>query len=451
MNRLPSLLVVVTLSCLFAERAPGQDWAHWRGPNFDGSAVAQQLPTEFGREKNLKWETELPGPGAGTPVIFGEHVFVSSIDREAGCLAALCLDRETGTVLWAQEVQPTYIPEGSESKTKLHHRSDYASPSPTTDGERVVFFFGCGDLLAFDLDGTPLWSRNVQTDYGEFSFQWTFSASPTLFENRLFLPILQRDEPANGHGVSGSTSFLLAMDPATGKTLYKVDRPSAAVMESRESYATPIPYQGSDGRKELLLIGGDVITGHDPRSGEELWRWGTWNPDHRELWWRVVPSPVVGAGVALVCAPKRAPVYAVKLGGSGDLGESGLTWKSEGRRNPVSSDVPTPTFYQGKFYVLSDVHSALSKVDPTSGTVEWTVAMPGKALWRASPTGADGRIWCLNHSGLVAVIDANDGKVLAQVQLGEEDDDLIRSSIAVAHNDLFIRTNSSLFCIGGGG
>jgi outer membrane protein assembly factor BamB len=243
-------------------------------------------------------------------------------------------------------------------------------------------------------------------------------------------------------------SFLLAIDPKTGKTVYKQSRPSPARVESREAYATPIPHV-RDGRKELLVVGGDVLTGHEPGSGKELWRWGTWNTDHRQPAWRLVPSVVVGGDVALVCAPKRAPVFAVKLGLQGELDDSALVWKSQGRPNPVSSDVPTPAYYRGYAYVLSDVEPALSKVDPKDGTVVWTTPMPREHLWRASPTAADGKIWCLNHNGLVVVVDAGDGKIVHRAAMGEEDDDSICSSIIVAYGSLFIRTNSKLFCVGG--
>ena len=111
--------------------------------------------------------------------------------------------------------------------------------------------------------------------------------------------------------------------------------------------------------------------------------------------------------------------------------------------------MPTPLFYQGKFFVLSDVREALSRVDPATGTVDWTIEMPGKHDWRASPTGADGKIWCMNHHGDVVVVDPEDGSILARVLMGDEDDDGIRSTIAVAHDQLFIRTNSTLFCIDG--
>lgn len=432
--------------------SPG-DWPHWRGPNFDGSSPAVNLPESFGPEENVVWSAGLPGPGASTPIVMGGKVFLTSIEPEGGQLLALCLDASSGKVLWEDAAGSGYRAGEVGTSTQIHSRSNYASPSAVTDGERVVFFFGNGDLVAYDLEGERLWSRNLQEDYGDFAFQWTFSASPTIYEGLVVLPVLQRNEQVQTRsgmiGKEGAESFLLGLDVATGETRYRTVRPAPAQRESLESYATAIPYE-SAGRKELLIVGGDVITGHVPGTGEELWRWGTWNEGHREMWWRVVPSPVVGKGVVLACAPKREPVFAVKLGGEGDMGAAGLAWKSEGRRNPVSSDVPTPLFYQDAFFVLSDVQSALSRVEPKTGEVSWTLELPQRKNWRSSPTGADGRIWFMDHSGMVLVVDPAEGKVLHEAQMADPDEDYIRSSIAVAGERLFIRTNETLFCIGKG-
>ncbi len=427
-----------------------QDWPHWRGPHFNGSTQAKNLPVEFDRQKNVLWAADLPGPAAGTPIIQGERVFVTSTSPEEGLLLALCFDRKNGALLWRKEIGSGYQPGGAGTKIGLDERTNYASPSPVTDGERVVFFYGNGDLVALDFDGNELWSRNLQEDFGDFCFQWTFSTSPTLWEDHLFLQVLQRDEPVHDRGKQGATSFLLAIDPESGKTIFQHERATPAKVESRESYATPIPHVGADGRKQLLIAGGDIVTAHDPGKGGELWRWGTWNEDHREAWWRLVPSPVVGGEVVLLCAPKRAPAYAVRLAATATASssENVLAWKSEGRPNNVSSDVPTPLFHQDRFYVLSDVRETLSCVEPADGKIVWSIPLSRDYLWRASPTGADGKLWCMNHHGDVLVVSADDGKVVHQAAMGEEDDDGICSTIAVAHDHLFIRTNRKLYCVG---
>jgi len=461
---MPRAVAIALVCALLPLTAPGQDWANWRGPNHDGTAVAKGLPADFSQTRHVKWAADLPGPGAGTPIVVGDRVFLPSVDRERQCLVAMCLSRKDGKVLWKKDAASSYATDGGGNPIRIQGRSNYASPSPATDGKRVLFFYGNGDLVAYDLNGEEEWRRNLQKDYGDFSFQWTFSASPTIWEGKVFIPVLQRDDPvgrrAGGKRRRGPRtdeapetseaikSFLLALDPANGKTLYQHVRKSPAQVESREAYATLTPFIGKNGRKELLCVGGDVITGHDPATGSELWRWGTWNEGHRQRWWRLVPSVVVGDGLALVCAPKRAPVYAVKLGGSGAQKEDALAWKSEGRPNLVTSDVPTPAFHDGHFFVLSDVRHALSKIEAKTGKVVWSIELTRDYAWRASPTIADGKVFLMNHNGRVVVADAKTGELLHQAPMAGSEDDQIRSSIVVAGNKLFIRTNTKLFCIG---
>ena len=422
--------------------AQAQDWPNWRGPNFNGSTVQTGLPVHFSKTDGVKWSAPLPGPGASTPIVSGNSVFLTSVDAKAQTLLALCLDRQTGKVKWQQSVGTGYQAAGEGNKIQMDDRSNYASPSPVTDGKRVIFFFGNGDLIAFNHSGTKLWSKNLQKDYGDFCFQWTFSSSPVLFAGKLYVQILQRNTSVSGKGKNGSDSFLLAMDPETGKELWRYSRPTSAVNESRESYSTPIPirYQGKD---QLVISGGDFLSGHDPANGKELWRWGTWNPEHRENWWRLVPSPVVSEGIALICAPKRAPVYAAKFGGGSN---ASLAWKSD-ERSPVTSDVPTPLAYLGKFYVVSDVRKAISCVEPATGHVNWTQPLSQYQMVWASPTGGDGKIYLMSVAGEVIVLDAATGKTLSTANLGDGEND-IRSTIAVAHGCLFIRTDNRMYCVG---
>lgn len=422
-----------------------QDWPNWRGPFFNGSAEASGLPVKFSPTEGLVWSTELPGPSAATPVTWGDSVFVSSTEPEAQQLLALCLDRKTGAVKWRQNVGTGYRAGGRGNDIQIDERSNYASPSPVTDGKRVIFFYGNGDLVAFDFTGKKLWQRSVQRDYGDFNFNWTFASTPQLYDGRLYVQVLQRDQPVSGRGRPGAESYLLALEPATGKELWRAVRPSPARMESREAYSTPIPFE-NNGRKEILISGGSLLSGHDAGTGTELWRWGTWDPGYQHPSLRLVPSPVAGGGVILGCGPKREPVYAVRAGASGDVTANGLAWRSE-PGSPITTDVPTPLFYRGKFYVLSDVRKALTCVEPATGSVVWSTAIPGFSMCWGSPTGADGKIYLISLSGEVRVVDAAKGDILATNPMAEGENE-IRSTIAIAHNQLLIRTNTRLFCVG---
>jgi outer membrane protein assembly factor BamB len=430
-----NLALVLSLGALTSAAA---NWPNWRGPNFNGSSPERNLPTEWSKTENIAWQVDLPGPSAATPAVWEDHVFVSSPDTGTKTLQALCLDRRTGKVLWQHETG---------AGIARDPKSNFASPSPVTDGQRVFFFYGNGALLAFDFAGNRLWERNLQKDYGEFAFQWTFSTSPLLYQGKLYLQVLQRDVPANGHGRKDgpNESYLLALEPATGKELWRQMRPSDAVAESREAFTTPMPFEDK-GRKAILINGGDCATGHDPATGKELWRWGTWNPT-RIGHWRLVVSPVAGDGIVLACAPKGSPVYALKPRGAGVLNDSAVAWKSDKQRESTS-DVPTPAFYDGDFFLLSDLRKLLSRVEPQTGRLKWSLDLPGQSKFEASPTAADGKIYVMNFNGDVVIVDAAQGKLVRVIPMGDEGDDLTRSGIAVAHGQLFIRTNHKLFCAG---
>jgi outer membrane protein assembly factor BamB len=373
----------------------------------------------------------------------GENVFLSSTEVDSDTLKALCLNRTTGEVRWQHDV---------DSGIRRDSRSTFAAPSPVTDGKIVVFFYGNGALAAFDVDGKPIWQRNIQNDYGPFAFLWTFSSTPLLYDGKLYLQVLQRDVPAQrgfrartADDGSAIESYLLAMDPMSGKTLWKHVRPSKARMESREAFSSPIPFE-HHGRKELLIAGGDAISGHNPENGEELWRWGTWNPQ-RIVHWRLVPSPVAGGGVILACAPKKDPIYAVKAGAEGTLSDDALAWVSDDNQD-VASDVPTPAFYDGDFFVLNDLRRRLSRVEPETGKVKWSIETPGRRKYEASPLAADGKLYLVNFDGLVVVVNAKDGEIINTISMAEPSENPVRSTICAAHGNLFIRTNNKLYCIG---
>jgi outer membrane protein assembly factor BamB len=429
----PSSLLSALLLFSSSALVLADDWMQWRGPLFNGSSPEKGLPEKFSREHGVLWSVPLTGPSASTPVVAGNRVFLSTADSADQSVHAICLDRATGKKLWDNKIA---------DGLKRDDRSNIASPSPATDGKVVVFFYGNGDLAAFSPEGKALWSRNIEKDYGDFAFQWTFSASPLLFEGKLYLQVLQRDQPVHNRGKAGGESYLLCMDPATGKTLWREVRATEAQAESREAFSTPVPHS-VNGRWQILVVGGDMVSGHNPDTGKEIWRWGTWNPT-RIGHWRLVPSPVAGAGVVLACAPKKAPVFAVKPG-TGTLDEKALAWSSSERA--VTSDVPTPAFADGDFFVLSDLAKALSRVAP-DGTIKWSIPTPGTAKYEASPLFADGKIYLVNFTGDVVVVNAKDGAILHQAPFGSAEDKQVRSSVIAAHGHLFLRTDSALFCIG---
>jgi outer membrane protein assembly factor BamB len=420
--------------------AQAGDWPHWRGPHYNGSSTEKNLPSAWSRTENIAWSVELPGSSAATPIISKGRIFLSGLDADKEVLLAMCMDRKNGKILWQEDIA---------KGIRRDSRSTYAAASPVTDGELVVFFYSTGEMVCFDFEGIKKWERNIREDYGKFAFLWTFASSPTIVDGRLYLQVLQRDVPVKDRGFSDrkNESYILAVNPKTGKTIWQQIRPSKARAESREAFSTPLPFT-INGKKQLVVVGGDCLTGHDLKTGKEIWRWGTYNPG-REGHWRLVPSPIFGDGIVLACAPKVHPIYAVKPG-SGVLDKKAVAWTSEGFEMEVASDVPTPAFYDGDFFVLNDLGKKhLSRVVPRTGKVKWTVKTPGRVIYRASPLAADGKIYIVNHAGDVSIFDAANGEVLKTIDMDDpKGGEVVRASIVASDGQLFIRTTRRLYCVG---
>ena len=431
---------ISSLFCIATTLAPiaaqSENWPNWRGPNFNGSSDEKGYPAVFSKEDGVAWIAKLPGEGASTPAVWGDAVFLTSVDESQEGIMGIRVDAGSGEIVWSKKFGDGY---------RHDERSTFAGSSPVTDGKTVYFFSGGGDLAAHDFDGNQLWHRNIEDDFGEFAFQWTFSSSPQLYKDTLYLQVLQRNVPVNGRGNTDGPieSFILAMDPATGKDKWKHIRPAKAQMESLEAFSTPIPVT-HEGREELLITGGDCLTSHDPATGKELWRWGTYNPE-RIGHWRLVPSPVYGQGTVLVCAPKGAPIYAIEAGGNGTFDD--VAWKSEGKE--VTADVPTPLFYDGYFYVLNGRNKFLTCLHPNSGKVVWSTPIDGKVKLEASPTGVDGKIYVMSHLGEVFVFSAGPegGTLLHETTFGRAQSVNIRASIVPSNGTLYIRTDDELYAI----
>jgi len=428
-----SVLFWATL--LAATSALAEDWPQWRGPFFDGSTTETNLPTQWSGTENVAWSAPLPGTSAATPVIWRDSVFVSSPDAKKE-LRLICLDRATGEVRWQKVVAAGDREEGL---------NNTASPSPVTDGQRVIVMFATGELTAFDFSGQQLWQRNLVTEFGKFANMWMYGSSPMLYRGKLYVQALQQNPvpPEYPHAHDGRPnreSFLLCLEPATGKTLWRQLRPTDAVNESTESYSTPIPCENSPGR-EILVVGANYLTAHNPETGAEVWRFGGLN-SRNELHWRNVPCPVTVGNMVIVSAPRGDPVIGIKAGGRGVVTDTHLAWKSK----DFPTDCTTPLIYQKSLYVLDGDHQVMTCRDPQTGETKWQGNLGVREIFRASPTGADGKIYCLSESGTAVVLAAgNEFKVLSTIALHEGP---VRSSIAVARGHLFIRTAKHLLCIG---
>jgi outer membrane protein assembly factor BamB len=423
--------------------ALAENWPQWRGPFSNGSTTDTGLPEACDAAK-AKWVTAMPGAGYGTPVVWNERVFVTSTDPASKGLLGICVNAQDGKVRWQKRL-------GAEIKAP---QNNGATPSPVTDGKRVCFLFGSGDLAALDMDGNLLWSQNLVKQHGNFCTKFGYSSSPLLWDGTVYVQMLRRPKPYSGPAGTDQPldSLLLAIDLTTGKELWKHVRKSAAVDESFESYSSMIPLANKT-RNELLVQGGDCISGHDPATGSEFWRLD-YNPQ-RETIWRLIPSPVTVGDLVVVTKPRGGPLLALKAGGNGPLEPSALTWTYDSR----TSDSGTPLLYQGLLYVLhsdkndpwASTHKTspgifLLVIDPATGKEVGRCQLAKGGAWRTSPTGADGKIYVMSEAAEVVVVSAGpNGKILSRADYA---DGPACATIAAANGCLFIRTATKLTCVG---
>ena len=416
-----------------------ENWPQWRGPSFNGTSDSRDLPLSWSETENVKWKVPLPSWSGATPIVWGDRVFVTSPSpagsgpdaptvkgtagkriREGRDLLLMCFAKGDGSLRWRRKLADGNVHYG---------KQNMASPSPVTDGRHVWAMTGTGILTARDMDGEFVWRRDLQADYGKFGLLWGYASSPLLFDGKLIIEVL--------HGMNtDDPSYLLAVEPATGKPIWKVDRPTDAPKESPDAYTTPIPHRYTD-RAEIIIAGGDYITGHDPKTGREVWRCGGLNPT-RDEWWRAVCSPLIVGDLAFASV-KKGPLVACRIGGKGRVTDTHLAWTSE-----LATDVPTPVSDGKYLYVLHD-RGTFSCLDPETGRAQYAKKRLPRGTYSASPLLAGGRIYVTSERARTTVLAAGpEFKVLAENPL---EDSYTLSSIAVAGNDLFIRTSSHLYCV----
>jgi outer membrane protein assembly factor BamB len=411
-------LVAFIAALVAIQNAFADNWPQWRGPGLNGLSAEKNLPTHWSAEENIAWKLTMPSWTGATPIIWGERIFLNVADGNN--LFLWCVDRSKGETIWKK-------PLGA-GNVKMR-KQNMSSPSPVTDGKNVWVMTGTGILKAFDFAGTELWARDVQKDYGRFGLNWGYASSPLLYEDALFVQVL--------HGMkTDDPSYLMRIDKKSGKTVWKVERPTKAIMESPDSYTTPALVRTANG-VEIVVTGGDCVTGHDPVTGKELWRANGLNPDNNPNY-RIVASPVAFDGV--VYAPTRVkPLLAIKAGGRGDVTQSNRLWAFD-----HGPDVPTPVT-DGKYFYVVDDRGVTWCLDAQTGQTVWGPQRIKSATYSSSPVLADDKIYVTSEEGLTTVLKAGPKfEVLAENNLN----DYTLSSPAISDGQIFMRTAQYLFCIG---
>jgi outer membrane protein assembly factor BamB len=233
-------------------------------------------------------------------------------------------------------------------------------------------------------------------------------------------------------------SYVVALDSVTGQEIWRQERPTDARAESPDAYTTPALLT-VDGRDQIVISGGDYVTGHDVATGKEIWRAGGLNPEKARNY-RIIASPVVADG--MIYAPTRnRPLLALRAGGSGDVTQSHLAWKWDTRGGP---DVPTPVS-DGTYFYMVDDQGIVTCLAAKTGEVIWGPERAAPGTISASPLLADGKLYITNELGVTTVLAA--GPEYKKLATNELDNTYTLSSIAAAGNQLFLRTSTHLYCI----
>lgn len=406
-----------------AESTLGKDWPQFRGPDGLGRSDAKGLPLTWGDEKNVAWKTTLPGPGASSPIVLGDRIFLTCFtgfatsSREPGEMShlkrhLLCLNLADGKIVWDTPV-PAELPE----QDRIRENHGYASSTPVADAERIYAFFGRSGVFAFDPSGRQLWKARV----GDKLNGWGSATSPVLYKDLLIV------------NASVESDALVALDKKTGAELWRA--PGA-----NESWHAPVFVQAPDGKSEVVIAKNGRVLGFDPDTGAALWNAKTGIP------WYMCPTPVVDNGIVYVIGG-RTPngALAIRAGGRGDVTTSHVMWKVG-----KGSNVPSPILHDGHLYFAHENLGIVYCVNAKTGEVVYEERLePSPGQIYASPVLAEGRIYFTGRGGRTVVVAAGPKfEKLAENTL-EANRGMFNSSPAIAGKRLLLRSNKFLYSLGG--
>jgi outer membrane protein assembly factor BamB/protein tyrosine phosphatase (PTP) superfamily phosphohydrolase (DUF442 family) len=426
--------------------AANGSWPSFRGPNASGIAEHQNLPDEWNAKtgENILWRTPIPGLAHSSPIVWGNRVYVTSAvssdpkatfkpglygdgdaskDRSTQKWTVYALDKRTGKVVWER------VAFQGEPREKRHIKATYANATPATDGRIVVAWFGSQGVYAYDVNGKPLWKVDFgRIDLGAYdvpTVEWGPASSPIIWKD---LVILQCDTQTD--------SFIVALNAATGETVWKTDR------DEIPSWGTPTVVTTAKG-EELVANASNYIRGYDPRTGKELWRLGKSSKI-------TAPTPIFADDILVVASgrgPER-PIFVVKAGARGDLtlpdgktSSDAVIWSRTGR----GSYMPTPLIYKGILYVLAN-NGTFDAYKLKTGDEVYRQRLPQVGNgFSASPVAADDKIYLPSEDGEILVISA--GEKFAHLKTNSMGE-LLMATPALSEGVMYIRTAQSLFAVG---
>jgi outer membrane protein assembly factor BamB len=363
----------------FAAPASADNWPQWRGLHSDGHSAETGIPTEWGPEKNILWKFKMPGIGAGTPAVWGDRIFLTSVDGDD--VVALCVGTD-GKEKWKQKLSGTgakrYPNPGGANVTD-------ASASCSTDGKHVWAFAGNGALACFTVDGERVWAEDV-TRFGKIQIQFGPHWTPVLYQGKLYLQVFHR-----------KAQKLVRYDALTGHEDWAVDRSGAGRGESPDVYASAFIWEG-EGGPLLIAHGNDFCTGHRLTDGSEAWRVQGLNPRSNGNW-RFVSSPLVTADLIVVPSCKNGPTVGLNpVGAKGDITEDN---PAEKWRIKTTPDVVAPIRVDDVIYFCGP--GSLAAYDAKTGKQLYSGAIAKGYHW-ANMVAAGGKIYATSQEGVTDVI-----------------------------------------------
>ena len=429
--------------------APDGSWPSFRGAQASGVADGQHLPDRWDGTtgEGILWRASLPGLAHSSPVVWGDRIYVTtavssdpkatfrrglygdgdaSADRSRHKWLVMALDTRTGKTVWER------IACEGEPLEKRHIKSTYASATPATDGRIVVAWFGSQGVYAYDVNGTLRWKVDLgRLDLGAYdipTYEWGTASSPIIWKDFV---ILQVDTQAD--------SFLLALNAATGETVWKTYR------DELPSWGTPTVAETPAG-PVLVTNASKLIRGYDPRTGTERWRLGGSSKI-------TAPTPIASEDLLVIASgrgPER-PIFVVRADARGDLtlpkgitSSGAVRWSRTGR----GSYMPTPLIYGGLLYVLGN-NGVFDAYRLETGEEVYRQRLPivGSG-YSASPVAADGKLYLSGEDGDVLVIAAGaEFKHLATNPIGEP----LMATPALSNGVMYVRSPGTLFAVGGKG
>jgi outer membrane protein assembly factor BamB len=385
------------------------DWPVWRGPQRNGTSGDAAAILQWGRDQNVLWRVDVPGQGHSSPIVTGDHVYLTTAIEEQQQQWVIAYRRDTGEEVWRALVHQGKLP-------KKHGKNSHASASAAWDGKRVYVLFIHDDSLfatALNPDGTIVWQEKV----GSFQSEHGYGSSPALYNGRLYV-----------NGDSLKDCFIAAVDTETGKVVWRTDRKTTG---RHGSYATPVVATLA-GKPQVILSGMGSTDAYDPETGALLWT-------------VTGPAEVTACTVAYddmkVYSSGGYPekeLLAIRADGRGDVTRSHIVWRTA----KAVTYVPSPLYHQGRLYVVTDTGVAAA-LDSETGNILWQQRLQGD--FSASPVLVGNFIYVSSEQGKTYVFRASDKFELVAVNDLKEP---IFATLAVCGGRIYLRTAKALYCLG---